>query len=205
MYKKFLLTSVFLLFLIFMIFSTSCLALSPSSNTIYEGIDVSNWQGYIDYEEVKNAGIDIVYIKASQGSNITDPFFRLNYNNAKAEGLKVGLYHYLTARNEGEAIEQAEYFTSVISSTSPDCKLAMDFEDFGNLSKEEINNISRVFLEKVKELTNKEVIVYSDAYNARNTFDKELANDNLLWIANYYVDSPSSDVNWDSWTRFSIY
>lgn len=182
--------------------SSTCFALSPSSDTIYEGIDVSDWQGNINYSEVKASGIDIVYIKASQGTNITDPYFKTNYNNAKMNDLKVGLYHFLTARTEEEAIEEAEYFSSVISGTSPDCKLAMDFENFGNLTKDEINSISTTFLEKVKSLTNKAVIIYSDAYNARNIFDSKLANSYPLWIAEYDVSSPSSNVNWNSWVGF---
>ena len=184
--------------------SSICFALSPSSNKIYEGMDVSNWQGYINYSEVKASGIDIVYIKASQGENITDSHFKTNYNNAKINGLKVGLYHFLTARTEEEAIKEAEYFASVISGTSPDCKLAMDFENFGNLSKEQINNISLAFLEKVQELTNKEVTIYSDAYNAKNTFSENLAGKYPLWIAEYGVSSPASNVNWSYWVRFSI-
>ena len=194
--------------LVFFIFSftliTYCFALSPSSDTIYEGIDVSNWQGYIDYNEVKNAGIQIVYIKASQGSNITDPYFRTNYDNAKANGLSIGLYHFLTARNTRDALDEAEYFASVISGTSPDCRLAMDFENFDNLSREDIDEISRTFLERVKELTGKDLIIYSDAFNARNTFSLELANTYPLWIAEYGVETPSSDVNWSSWTGFQF-
>lgn len=203
MLRKFLYITLFICFAL-ILFSSTCFALSPSSNTIYEGIDVSNWQGYIDYNRVKASGIEIVYIKASQGSNITDPFFKVNYNNAKANDLKIGLYHFLTARNEDEALREAEYFSSVISATSPDCKLAMDFENFGDLSKEEINNISVKFLERVKELTGKEVIIYSDAFNARDTFGEELARNYPLWIAEYGVSTPSSNVNWSSWERFSI-
>ncbi|MCI9276014.1 MAG: glycosyl hydrolase family 25, partial [Clostridia bacterium] len=48
-------------------------------DVLYEGIDVSHWQGYINYAEVKASGIEIVYIKSSQGSNIVDPYFRTNY------------------------------------------------------------------------------------------------------------------------------
>ncbi len=201
MLKKILLLSTFLCF-IMILFSSSSFALSPSSDTIYDGIDVSNWQGYIDYQKVKDFGIRIVYIKASQGNNITDPYFKVNYNNAKANGLSVGFYHFLTARTEEEAINQAEYFSSVISATSPDCKLAMDFEEFGSLTKEEINNISRAFLTKVQELTGKEMIIYSDAFNARDTFDSSLAESYPLWIAEYDVSSPTNDVNWDNWTGF---
>lgn len=192
-----LLTCFFLLLL-----TTSVSAIPPTSDTIYEGIDVSNWQGYINYEEVKNAGIEIVYIKSSQGTNITDPYFRTNYNNAKQNGLNVGFYHYVMARNEEEAIREAEYFSSVISGTSPDCRLAMDFENFGTLNVEEINRLSTIFLNKVQELTGKEMIIYSDAYNARNVFNRELAASYPLWIAEYGVETPANDVNWPSWSGF---
>lgn len=74
-------------------------ALSPSGDPTYEGIDVSNWQGYIDYRQVAQSGIKVVYIKSSQGSNIKDAYFDINYENAKANGLKVGFYHFLTATN----------------------------------------------------------------------------------------------------------
>jgi len=199
--KIFYISIVICLFLV----NSSIYAFSPSSNNIYQGIDVSNWQGYIDYESVKSEGIDIVYIKSSQGANITDPYFRINYDNATANGLKVGFYHYLTARSVSEAEEEAKYFASVISGTSPDCKLAMDFESFGNLSVAEINNISIAFLEKVKELTNKEVVIYSDLYNARNTFGKELASTYPLWVAEYGVTAPIENTNWDTWIRLPIY
>lgn len=165
------------------------------------GIDVSDWQGYIDYSQVKNSGIDIVYIKASQGNSIVDAYFRTNYENAKAQGLKVGLYHFLTARSTLEAEQQAEYFTSVISGTSPDCKLAMDFESFGDLNVQQINEISLAFLQKVQQLTGKEVVIYSDASNASDTFNSQLANTYPLWVAQYGVTTPDTG-NWSSYEGF---
>lgn len=191
----------FIIALLLTLLPLTASATTASGDEIYNGIDVSNWQGYINYEEVKNDGINIVYIKSSQGENIIDSYFRINYNNAKANGLQVGFYHFLTARNEEEAIKQAEFFSSVISNTTPDCKLAMDFEVFGNLSVSEINSISRIFLEKVKEITGKEVIIYSDAYDARNIFSKELAQNYPLWIAEYEVDEPGTS-NWNYWEGF---
>ncbi len=186
----------FIIALLLVFLPLTAFATTFSGNEIYNGIDVSNWQGYINYEAVKNAGIDIVYIKSSQGENIVDSYFKINYNNAKVNGLKVGFYHFLTAKNEEEAITEAEFFSSVISNTNPDCKLAMDFEQFGDLTVHEINNISRAFLEKVKQITGKEVIIYSDLYNARNVFSIELAQDYPLWIAEYGVEIPSQS-NWD--------
>lgn len=191
----------FIIMIALLVIPMTVMATTESSNQIYYGIDVSNWQGYIDYNQVRNDGIEIVYIKSSQGNNIVDSYFKINYNNAKANGLKVGFYHYLTARSEAEATEQAEFFASVISNTSPDCKLAMDFEVFGDLNITEINRISRVFLERVKEITGKEVIIYSDASNARNVFSAELANDYPLWIAEYDVEK-TSETNWKYWEGF---
>ena len=156
---------------------------------------------YIDYEEVKNAGIEIVYIKASQGSNIKDAYFDINYENAKQNGIKVGFYHFLTATNEEEAQEEARFFSRVISNKTPDCKLVMDYEVFGGVGVEQINNIARVFLETVKELTNKEVIIYSDLSNAKNTFDTNLAQDYKLWLAYYgnYNEITNVKTNWENY------
>ena len=63
----------------------------------------------------------------------------------------------------------------------------MDYEVFGGVSIEESNNIAQVFLESVKRLTNKEVIVYSDLSNARDRFNRNIADNYELWIA-YYGD-----------------
>lgn len=119
----------------------------------------------------------------------------------KKIGLKVGFYHFLTARSEEEAISQADFFASVISNTTPDCKLAMDFEVFGNLNINEINQISEVFLNRLVENTKKEVIIYSDASNARNVFSISLAQKYPLWIAEYGVEIPSES-NWEFWEGF---
>ena len=171
--------------LLLFINTSSVYSLTPSSEPVYQGVDVSDWQGYIDYSKVKESGIEVVYIKSSQGSNIKDPYFDINYENAKANGLKVGFYHFLTATNITEAEQQARFFSSVISGKTPDCKLAMDYEVFGGVSIGGINNIAEVFLESVKRLTNKEVIIYSDLSNAQSTFGRELAQNYPLWIAYY--------------------
>ncbi len=190
------------IFLVFIFtFFNSIYALSPQSELRYEGIDVSNWQGYIDYSQVKNSGIDIVYIKASQGSNIKDAYFELNYQNAKANNLKVGFYHFLTATTVQEAEQQAIFFASIISGKQVDCKLALDYEQFGGVSKEQINQIAIAFIQKLKELTEKEVIIYSDLYNSEDTFSSELASKGELWIA-YYGDYRNLQNRNTSWNTF---
>lgn len=158
-----------------------------------EGIDVSLWQGEIDFKKVKDDGIKIVYIRSSAGNAYKDRDFEKNYKNAKEACLDIGVYHFVTARTVEEGKEQARFFASVISEKEIDCRLAMDFEVFKGLSKEEINDISRAFLETLKSLTNKELVIYSDAYNARFVFDKSLFDDYPLWVAEYDAKKPSVD------------
>ena len=173
-------------------------AFSPSSKVQYDGIDVSSWQREIDFEKVKKAGIEIVYIKSSEGFTLVDPYFERNYREAKKYGLKVGFYHYVTARSVEAARTQAKFFVSNISGKVPDCKLAMDFESFGDLSVSEINQIGLTFIREVETLSGKEAIVYSNTYTARTIFSGELTK-YPLWVAQYGVSNPTSNGKWDTW------
>lgn len=179
--------------------TSTVLAFGPSNNSLYNGIDVSGWQGDVDYKAVSEDGIQIVYIKATEGTSYTNSYYLEAYNDAKANGLKVGFYHYLTARNTSEAISEAEYFSNTIGDLLPDCKLAMDFESFGNLSRDEINEISFAFLRRVQEITGKEMVIYSNTNDATNIFSNELANNYPLWVAQYGVNQPTPNGNWELW------
>ena len=77
----------------------------------------------------------------------------------------------------------------------------MDYEVFGGVSVGEINNIAQIFLESVKRLTNKEVIIYSDLSNSREVFSRELAQNYPLWIAYYgdYNQLRNIETNWETW------
>lgn len=199
--RKFKVLIAMLIFLFLCIVCTETIAFPSSSLVIYDGIDVSEWQGKIDWEEVKNSGIEIVYIRASEGNNYIDPDAIRNYNGAKENGIKVGFYHYLTATSEEEAINQARFFVSNIRGLNVDCRLAMDFENFDGLGRSEINAISAAFLDEVERVSGKEVIIYSDAYNAAYTFSNELANKYPIWVADYYVQEPGNG-NWSVWDGF---
>lgn len=200
-FKKIL--SIFIITTLIIFFNMSrSFAISPASEAQYEGIDVSNWQGYINYQRVKASGIDIVYMKTSEGTTFKDPYFERNYENAKANGLKVGFYHFLTATNTEQARRQAQFFASVISGKAPECKLAMDFEQFnGGISTSQINEISKVFLETVEQLTGKETVIYSNLYDSQAVFNQELARDYPLWVAYWGRESnlTNASSNWSTW------
>ena len=199
MYKKFL-SGAFLLILLLVI-TVPVYALSPSSNEIYRGIDVSEWQGDIDFARVKEAGIEVVYIRAGQGFSYEDAQFERNYEQAKRYGFKIGVYHYMTARSVEDARTQARFFVSLISGKQIDCRPAMDFESFGSLSRSQINEIALAYMDEVKRLSGKEVVVYSNTYDATYVFNSEVARE-PLWVAQYGVSEPQDNRHWENWVGY---
>lgn len=77
----------------------------------------------------------------------------------------------------------------------------MDFEVFNGLSNDEINSISVAFINKLTQLTGKEVVVYSDLYNSKDTFGSSIANKYHLWLAYYgdYNNLYDVSTNWNNW------
>ena len=196
------LISILLVLAIVVSVNMSVFAFEPSNDRLYDGIDVSEWQGEIDFEEVARSGVEVVYIRASEGTGYVDPYFRENYEKAKENGLRTGFYHFLTATTVEEAEREAEFFVSNIKGLEPDCRLAMDFEVFDGLGVDEINDISREFLETVEKLSGKECVIYSDASNARTIFSKELADKYPIWVADYFVEEPADNGKWETWVGF---
>lgn len=176
-------------------------AIPPSGGRQYRGIDISEFQGEIDFEEVRRSGIEAVYIRAGAGE-YTDEYFAENYERARAAGLKIGFYHYVTARSVEEGRRQARFFASLAAGREPDMRLAMDFEYFGSLSVSQINAISEAYLDELTALTKRGAVIYSDLSNARNIFSRALAEKYPLWAAQYGADEPSANGKWHEWVGF---
>lgn len=176
-------------------------AIPPSGGRQYRGIDISEFQGEIDFEEVRRSGIEAVYIRVGAGE-YTDEYFAENYERAKAAGLKIGFYHYVTARSVDEGRRQARFFASLAAGREPDMRFAMDFEYFGSLSVSQINAISEAYLDELTALTRREAVIYSDLSNARNIFSRALAEKYPLWAAQYGADEPSANGKWREWVGF---
>lgn len=173
--------------------------MTPVSKPLIHGIDISHWDGDIDFARVKNDGIEIVYIKSSEGQSLIDPKFETYYHQARDHGLKIGFYHYVTARTKAQAKAEAHFFISVIEEKEFDCLPVMDFEALFDLSHKEINKIAKEFMEAVEYYSGKKSMLYSDASNASSVFDPALAR-YPLWIAQYGVKEPSDNGKWLHWT-----
>lgn len=172
------------------------------NNNNLKGIDVSNWKGNINFKSVKNDGVEVVYIKATEGDYYKDKYAKQNYNGAKEQGLKVGFYHFFRANKNAKG--QANYFINYlneIGATNYDCKLALDIETTEGIGVRDLTSMCIKFLEEVKRLTGKEVIVYTYTSFANNYIDSRLG-DYPVWIAHYGVSTPGANNIWSRWAGF---
>lgn len=177
-------------------------AISADTDEVFSGIDVSVYQGDIDFEQVKSSGVEVVYIRAGYGFSVTDPKFEENYTNATKAGLKCGAYYFVTARNTEQAYLQATRFAELISGKTFAARPAMDFEEFDSLGKNGINIVGLAFMQKLRELTGIVPILYTDAYNASETWDWNFAQF-PLWVADYDAEEPYVTSNiWQSYAGF---
>ena len=129
-----------------------------------KGIDISSNQGVVDFVKIKDSGIQIVYIKATEGISYLNPLLGDSYNKAVAAGLKIGFYHFFRAKdNDTEnAKQQAAYFYNAIKNYHCDCRLTLDIETTeGIQSKDVLSQLAKTFLDELKALSNKDVVLYS--------------------------------------------
>jgi len=94
------------------------------------GVDVSSYQGDIDWETLSGQGIDFAFIKATEGSTYKDRFFEKNIKNANKTELKVGAYHFMSFESGGKA--QAENFISSVKKSDIDLPPVIDLELYGS-------------------------------------------------------------------------
>lgn len=162
-----------------------------------KGIDISAYQENVDFTKVKNAGIEIVYIKATEGTSYINPLLKTQYQGAKDAGLKVGFYHFFRAKNEANAVAQAQYFVNAVSGLEYDCRLALDIETSEGIAKAALSTIAKTFLDEVKSLTGLTPVLYTYSSFISESLDNTLAA-YPLWVAQYTSGSPSSNAVWGS-------
>ncbi len=128
-----------------------------------KGVDVSKYQGEIDWEAVKNDGVDYAIIRVgirgySEGGILEDEFFRQNIEGAIANDIPVGVYFFTQALNEAEALEEADFVIGMLQGYQLTYPVYLDIEDVkkencrtNSLTVEERTNNAKVFLERIRE------------------------------------------------------
>lgn len=168
------------------------------NDTKYYGVDVSKWQGNIDWQKAKADGIDFAIVRSGYRGSATgvlseDSFFKKNVENAKAAGVELGIYFFTNAINEKEAEKEAEY---VIEQLKPyknwiEWPVMFDLESVcerttkANLSKTQKTAICKAFCQKIQE-AGYTAGVYSNYSYLINLIDmSKLDSDYYVWVARY--------------------
>lgn len=162
----------------------------------FRGIDVSKWNGNIDWDKVKNSGISFAMIREGWGKKSPtqiDKKFKDNINGAKNAGVHAGVYHYCYADSVEDAINEAQFCLENIQGISLDYPIVIDIEDKEQLK---LNNYQRT--EIVKAFCNEVekagyyAMFYCNLNWLNNYFYKEqLIHKYDLWLAQWSVDRPS--------------
>ena len=153
-----------------------------------KGIDVSTWQGNIDFAKIKASGIDFVIIRAGYGREVSqkDNCFERNYENAKAAGLDVGAYWYSYADSAEDAVREAKACMEVIKGKKFEYPIYFDLEEQSQFAKGKnfCDSIIKAFCGEL-EKNGYKAGLYCSTYYLNNYVLDSVAKKYELWVAQY--------------------
>lgn len=156
------------------------------------GIDVSRWQTDIDWQRVKDAGVEFVIMRIGVQSDYDkeismDTYFQKNIKGARAVGLKVGVYVYTTATNNKVAEAHAKWVIDALDGIKLDFPIAFDWENWSKFRKYEINinDLSESFnaFERVVKKHGYDAMLYSSKFYLENIWINK--HNHPVWLAHY--------------------
>ena len=160
------------------------------------GVDISKYQGKVDFNKLKDAGVHYVFIRATEGITYQDADYVQNHNDAKAAGLRVGVYHFYETDDNPQA--QFENFKNRVNLTSGDLAPVIDIEKLHQKDDKNLVENLKQFLSDLESHFGIKPIVYS----GKNFANKYLTGfgDYPLWLAEYQMDQPVVPSGWQDWT-----
>lgn len=161
---------------------------TTNSNYRIKGIDVSKYQGDIDWNKVKNAGIQFAMLRIVSSNNsglYIDPYFEKNYNGAKAAGIPVGCYLFTYANNEDEQNEEILLALQALQGKTLEYPFALDVEDNSILSigKDALTKLVKRGLVIIEQKGYKPMLYTYTNYTPNLNMNDLEGYD--LWIADY--------------------
>ncbi len=162
-----------------------------------QGIDVSHYQGAVNWQSVKQAGIAFAFAKASDGSTGVDSQFKTNWQGMKTAGIIRGAYHFFEPTMDATA-QANDFIQTVGSLQAGDLPPVIDVEINNGVSSSQMISGVTTWLTVVQQSLGRMPMIYTVAsfWNA-NLNDQ--FGDYPLWIANYGVQSPAIPQGWSSW------
>lgn len=177
---------------------------SAIQNVLARGIDVSRWQGEINWSQVAADDVSFVML-GTRSKGVVDPYFHRNIQQASAAGVKVGVYIYSLAVTVEMAEAEADFVLDLIHDYPVSYPVAFDMEDStqGNLSKEELAAIANAFCKKISD-SGYYPIIYANENWLKNKLDMSLM-DYPVWVARYSArPSYQNPVMWQATSTGSV-
>nr|WP_296034545.1 GH25 family lysozyme [uncultured Enterocloster sp.] len=177
---------------------------SAIQNVLARGIDVSRWQGEINWSQVAADDVSFVML-GTRSKGAVDPYFHRNIQQASAAGVKVGVYIYSLATTVEMAEAEADFVLDLIHDYPVSYPVAFDMEDStqGNLSKEELAAIANAFCKKISD-SGYYPIIYANENWLKNKLDMSLM-DYPVWVARYSArPSYQNPVMWQATSTGSV-
>ena len=172
------------------------------------GIDISHYQGKIDWEQLKNAMIKgcpvrFVIIKSTEGSSQLDENFRENFNQVRDFGFIRGVYHFWS--NKSTAREQAYYFLDQVHLTDGDLPPVLDIEHKpADKSVDDFQRDVLTWLHIVEDKYHAKPIIYTYYKFKEQYLSAPVFDDYPYWIAHYYVDKVQYKGKWKFWQHTDV-
>lgn len=176
------------------------------------GLDVSGWQGTVNWSSVRANGARFAYVKATEGTTFRNSEFGAQYTGARSVGLLRGAYHF-GRPDVSDGAAQARFFVNNGGGWSPDgvtMPPVLDIEDnpYAGLNRcygatpGQLATWVRDFTRTVYRMTNKQAMIYTSYYFWRDCLGNtsEFSKVNPLWLASYYTNGPSVPGGWPTYT-----
>lgn len=165
------------------------------------GVDVSSYQGTIDWETLASQDIAFAFVKATEGSSLVDACFERNWTGAAQAGLRVGAYHFFSFESSGAA--QADLFIDAVEPLAGMLPPVVDVEYYGGFRSEKdidmaaVRTELRVLIDRMTAAYGIKPILYASRA-AYDTIIREDFSDCDLWIRSVY-GAVRADIDWTFW------
>lgn len=176
--------------------------LNNPSKRVYpiSGVDVSHYQGIIDWDILGNQGVIFAYIKATEGSSHVDECFLENWKQAPNSGIIAGAYHFFSFDSPGK--DQAEHYIDIVEKYDGMLPPAIDVEYYADKkvnppNPEDVQRELQILVDELQNFYGMKVVVYSTE-EIWNEYLKGHFNENPIWIRNIFT-TPGIEEKWTFW------
>src|SRR5882672_1699260 len=187
---------------------------APAGAATYaRGLDVSHWNGSIDWIQVAGDGYTFLFAKATEGTTFSDVTYPINRAGTQGLGLRVGAYHFARPAGTNQAsitasaIAQADHFADFAQPAAGDLPPALDLEARGGLSPANLVQWTQAWLDEVAARTGVHALIYASSNFWKTSLADTTAfagNGNPLWIAHWTTNAaplvPASNWGGLGWT-----